>query len=114
MAVTTPERVRSIAKHLSALTDDELQIIIDDAYQEVKSLGIQEEYEERLNRYLAAHLGSLNIRQTQSESVGPMRKDYSTQSINNNTGLSATPYGQEYERLKNRLTAKSRINLTVI
>ncbi|KZM54915.1 hypothetical protein A3Q35_13225 [Aeribacillus pallidus] len=114
MAVTTPDRVRSIAKHLSALTDDQLQIIIEDAYQEVKSLGIKKEYEERLSRYLAAHLGSLNIRQTQSESVGPMRKDYSTQSINNNTGLSATPYGQEYERLKNRLTAKSRINLTVI
>lgn len=114
MASTTPERVRSIAKHLSSLNDDELQIIIDDAYQEVKSLGINEEYEERLTRYLAAHLGSLNVRQTQSESVGPMRKDYSTQSINNNTWLSATPYGQEYERLKNRLTAKSRINLTVI
>lgn len=114
MASTTPERVRAIAKHLSPLTDDQLQIIIDDAYQEVKSLGVKEEYEERLSRYLAAHLGSLNIRQTQSESVGPMRKSYSTQSIDNNTGLNVTPYGQEYERLKNRLTAKSRINLTVI
>lgn len=114
MVATSPERVRAIAKHLSSLTDDQMQIIIDDAYQEVKSLGVKEEYEERLTRYLAAHLGSLNIRQTQVESVGPMRKSYSTQSIDNNTGLQVTPYGQEYERLKNRLTAKSRINLTVI
>ncbi|MGG1291377.1 DUF4054 domain-containing protein [Bacillus smithii] len=114
MVATSPERVRAIAKHLSSLTDDQLQIIIDDAYQEVKSLGVKEEYEERLTRYLAAHLGSLNIRQTQSESIGTMRKSYSTQSIDNNTGLNVTPYGQEYERLKNRLTAKSRINLTVI
>lgn len=112
MASTTPDRVRSIAKHLSSLTDDQLQIIIDDAYQEVKSLGIQEEYEERLTRYLSAHLASLNVRQTQSESVGPMRKDYTTQSISANTGLSSTPYGQEYSRLVKKY--KPKINLTVI
>ncbi|MED4933998.1 DUF4054 domain-containing protein [Heyndrickxia coagulans] len=114
MAPTTPERVRAIAKHLSSITDDQLQVYIDDAYQEVKELEVKDAYVERLTRYLAAHLASLNVRQTQSESVGPMRKSYSTQSVDNNTGLQVTPYGQEYERLKNKLTAKSRINLTVI
>lgn len=111
MANTDVARVRSIAKHLTTLSDDQLQVFIDDAYQEVTDLKVKEEYVEKLTRYLAAHLASLNVRQTQSESVGPMRKTYTTQSINNNTGLGSTPYGQEYDRLVRKY--KPKINLAV-
>ncbi|UZH06394.1 DUF4054 domain-containing protein [Heyndrickxia coagulans] len=109
---TTPDRVRAIAKHLTTLTDDQLQVYIDDAYQEVADLNVNGKYVEKLVRYLAAHLASLNVRQTQSESVGPMRKDYATQSISANTGLCSTSYGQEYSRLVKKY--KPKINLTVI
>lgn len=110
--LTTPEKVKSIAKHLSSLSDDQVLLLIEDATLEVSELPVKDVYKEKLTRYLAAHLGSLNIRQTQSESVGPMRKNYSTQSINSNTGLGATSYGQEYERLLKKYNPK--VNLMVI
>lgn len=114
MANTSSGRVKSIAKHLKVMSDEDLEVFIDDAYQEVKTLGIKESDEERLTRYLAAHLASLDIRQTQSESVGPMKKTYTIQSIDTNKGLSSTPYGQEYDRLMRKLTGRSSLKLTVI
>lgn len=113
MAKTTPEKVRSIAKHLASLSDDELNIVIDDAYMEVKGLKIKEEYEERLNRYLAAHLASLNIRQAVSERVGDLSKTYAESEQSVGKGLESTPYGQEYKRLL-ALYGRPKLNLTVI
>lgn len=110
---TTPGRVRSIAKHLSTLSDDDLQILIDDAFQEVNALGVKVEYEEKLSRYLAAHYGSLNVRQTQSETVGPIKRSYTSGNIDDRKGLDSTPYGQEYARLVKKYSRKS-INLMVL
>ena len=112
MAATTPEKIRAIAKHLSGLADEQLKLYIDDAFQEVKDLHIHEQYIEKLTRYLAAHLASINVRQTQSESVGPMRKTFTTQTIDSNTGLNSTPYGQEFSRLVKKY--KPKINLVVV
>jgi hypothetical protein len=111
---TTVERVRSIAKHLSSLPDDDLQVSIDDAYQEVKDRHVPSQYFERLNRYLAAHFASLNVRRAQSERVGPTQRSYSNSQLDTNKGLDATPYGQEYKRLLKRIDGSGGLNLVVI
>lgn len=111
MAKTTPERVRAIAKHLVALSDDELNVVIDDAFMEVQTHKVKEANDERLNRYLAAHLGSLNVRQSSSEKVADLSMTY--ESHFSGKGLELTPYGQEYKRLLVQY-AKPKLNLTVI
>lgn len=112
MAKTEPAKVRAIAKHLKQMTDEELSVVIDDAYGEVKVMQVKEQHEERLSRYLAAHLASLNIRRAQSEKVADLAKTYAQQS-ETSTGLGATQYGQEYERLL-KLYIRPSLKLTVI
>jgi hypothetical protein len=114
---TTPVRVKSIAKHLNIMSDEDLQIFIDDAYQEVLTTGAKEEYHERLTRYLAAHMASINVRQANEESVGPLTKIYNLSRASGETGKGAfmlTPYGEEYDRLMRRVTGRGRLNLTVV
>lgn len=111
--LTTVEKVKAIAKHLSSLTDEQVLLLIDDASLEVSELKVKDEYKEKLTRYLAAHYGSLNIRQTQSETVGPIRRSFTSSSVDQNKGLDSTPYGQEYARLIKKYSPK-RINLMVI
>lgn len=111
--LTTAERVKAIAKHLSALTDAQVDVLIEDASAEVAALPVKEEYKERLARYLAAHYGSLNIRQAQSETVGPLKRSYTTDSIDRSKGLDGTSYGQEYLRLL-KLYSPKKLHLTVL
>lgn len=114
----TPARVRSIAKHLSSMSDDDLQVFIEDAYQEiVDTTGVKSIYYERLTRWLAAHYASLNIRQANVERVGPVQRQYNLSRTGGETGkpgIQSTPYGLEYDRLMKRLTGRGRLNLTVI
>lgn len=100
MIETTPKRIRAIAKHLHGMDDDSLQIYIDDAKMEVASLNVPGRYHERLQRYLAAHLASLNIQRASSKTVSDLSISY-----NNTTGLGldATEYGQEYKRLLRKI-----------
>ena len=111
--LTTPDKVKAIAKHLSSLTDEQVLLLIEDASLEVSELKIDEKYKEKLTRYLAAHYGSLNVRQTQSETVGPVKRSYTSGQIDTRLGLDATPYGQEYSRLLQKYSPK-KINLMVI
>lgn len=111
--LTTPDKVKSIAKHLSSLTDDQVLLLINDATLEVEELNIDQKYKEKLTRYLSAHYGSINIRQTQSETVGPVKRSYTSASIDARKGFDATPYGQEYARLLKKYSHK-KVNLMVI
>lgn len=111
--LTTSEKVKSIAKHLSSLTDDQVLLLIEDATLEVEQLKVDQKYKEKLTRYLAAHYGSLNARQTQSETVGPVKRSYTSGSIDNRKGLETTPYGQEYQRLA-KLYSPKKLNLMVL
>lgn len=114
----TLDRVRSIAKHLRQMSDVDLQVSIDDAYQEViDTTGVNPNYYERLSRWLAAHYASLNQRQANVERVGPITREYNLSRSGGETGASgvqSTPYGLEYLRLMRRLTGRGRLNLTVI
>ncbi|MFT8928524.1 MAG: DUF4054 domain-containing protein [Sporolactobacillus sp.] len=111
---TTVARVRSIAKHLSSMSDDDLQVSIDDAYQEVTDRSVPSQYIERLTRYLAAHFASLNVRQSESERVGPMQRTFANRQMNDSKGLDMTTYGQEYKRLLKRIDGSNGLNLVVI
>lgn len=111
--LTTVENVKAIAKHLSSLTDDQVLLLIEDASFEVSELKVKDKYKERLARYLAAHYGSFNIRQTQSETVGPIKRTFTSGSVDNRKGLESTVYGQEYQRLL-KLYSDKKVNLTVI
>lgn len=110
--LTTPDKVRAIAKHLSSLTDEQVLILIDDASLEVSELPVKDKYKERMARYLAAHYGSLNVRQTQSETVGPLKKSYTSDAIDRSKGLEGTSFGQEYARLL-LLYSPKKLNLAV-
>lgn len=114
----TPVRVRSIAKHLSSMSDDDLQVFIDDAYFEVTTTtGAKPIYYELLSRWLAAHLASLNVRQANVERVGPVQREYNLSRTGGETGangVQSTPYGLQYQKLMKRLTGRGRLNLTVI
>lgn len=111
--LTTPDKVKSIAKHLSSLSDEQVLLLIEDASLEVSDLKVDNKYKEKLTRYLAAHYGSINIRQTQSETVGPIKRSYTSGNIDDRKGLDSTPYGQEYARLVKKYSPKS-INLLVL
>lgn len=111
--LTTPEKVKSIAKHLEPLTDTQVLLLIEDATLEVEELKVDQKYKEKLTRYLSAHYGSLSERQAQSETVGPIKRTFTSSAIETSKGLDATPFGQEYQRLL-KLYQPKKINLTVI
>jgi len=100
MSNTTPERVKAIAAHLKSMPDETIQIYIDDAVVEVSELNVPGKYHERLQRYLAAHLASLNVRRATSKTVSDMSISYSSTT---GAGLDTTEYGQEYKRLLRKL-----------
>ncbi|MFC2948538.1 DUF4054 domain-containing protein [Virgibacillus sediminis] len=108
-SLTTAARVKSIASHLKAVSNEDMDVYIEDASQEVSSSPIKEEYRERATRYLAAHMASLNVRQAQNQKVGEISQTFTT---TGGAGIDSTPYGQEYDRILKK--SKPLLNLTVI
>ncbi|MBC8844981.1 DUF4054 domain-containing protein, partial [Escherichia coli] len=53
---TDVSKLKLTASSLASVSDDSLQVHIDDSYLEVQEKGFPEKFEERANRYLAAHL----------------------------------------------------------
>lgn len=96
MADTTVEKVLAIAPHLGDLPESTVQMYIDDAIEELSSTSLADS--ERAQRYLAAHLGTLNVRRATSEKVGDIKVDYPEGSADA-VGLNLTSYGREYARL---------------
>lgn len=110
---TTPEKVKAIAKHLAGMSNEDVQMYIDDAAIELPDYNIKKpQYEERLIRYFAAHLATLNVRRKTSEKVSDMSKTYEAQSAKEK-GLCSTEYGQEFERLLKRAQGPN-LPLTVV
>lgn len=117
--LTTLERVRMLSDEFTSISEERLTMYIEDASLEVSSLNVPELYQERLARYLTAHLASLSITKAQAvirEKVDVIERQYSEP--NKNMGLLATKYGQEYQRileeLEEQLKPKKTINLVVL
>ncbi|WP_346235725.1 DUF4054 domain-containing protein [Lysinibacillus telephonicus] len=108
--LTTPEKVRLMGKEFTSMTDEQLNIYIEDASLEVSSLSVPENQKERLTRYLAAHLASVNTKKVIREKVDVIERQYSDPGATE--GLLSTPYGQEYQRILKKLS--KTINLMVI
>lgn len=108
--LTTPERVRSMGKEFTSMTDDQLNMYIEDASLEVSYLSVPENQKERLTRYLAAHLATVNVKKVVREKVDVIERQYSDVGA---IGLESTPYGQEFQRILES-TQKKTINLMVI
>lgn len=119
MLLTSIERIRMLSDDFTSISDDRLTMYIEDASSEVSFLNVPEQYQERLTRYLAAHLAALSITSSQAvirEKVDVIERQYSDPS--KNFGLLATKYGQEYQRLFDELQdlikPKKGINLMVL
>lgn len=96
MNKTTVERVVAIAPHLVDLESTTVDIYIEDAVNELKGTSLADN--EKAQRYLAAHLGSLNIRRATSEKVESVSVSYDN-STGDGLGLNSTEYGQEFARI---------------
>ncbi|MFJ6210591.1 DUF4054 domain-containing protein [Lysinibacillus sp. NPDC092081] len=119
MPLTSIERIRMLSDEFTSVSDERLTMYIEDASLEVSSLNAPELYQERLTRYLAAHLAILSVSKDQTvirEKMDIIERQYSDPS--KNIGLLATRWGQEYQRildeLDEQLTPKKTINLLVM
>jgi len=97
MADTTVDRVLAIAPHLEELPSDTVQMYIDDAIGELSGTSLADD--ERAQRYLAAHYGTLNVRRSTSEKVENVQVDYDRGGNAEDVGLNLTTYGREYARI---------------
>ncbi|MEY9979693.1 DUF4054 domain-containing protein [Lysinibacillus sp. RC79] len=119
MLLTSMERIRMLSDEFTSISDERLTMYIGDASLEVSSLSAPEIYQERLARYLAAHLAILSVSKDQTvirEKIDVIERQYSDPS--KNIGLLATKFGQEYQRildeLEEVLKPKKSINLLVL
>lgn len=116
--LTTIERVRMLGDEFIEITAERLTMYIEDASLEVSSLHVPDEQQERLARYLSAHLAVVSqttARAVIREKLDVIERQYADTS--SFEGLLSTKYGQEYRRLLSDLEAfkksKKGINLMV-
>ncbi|EKL7559095.1 DUF4054 domain-containing protein, partial [Enterococcus faecalis] len=77
MTKSTVDNVRLTASELSGVSDDAIELFIDDAWIEVNNIFFKDDIKEKACRYLACHLAVLNNQNTKSEQVGSLKKEYS-------------------------------------
>ena len=73
---STIQNVRLIRSDLSKVSDDTIQLAIDDAWTEVQSRGFPAQYQEQACRYLAASLISREDDRVSLKQVGDLKKQY--------------------------------------
>lgn len=112
MAKTTVERLRLLGTEFVAMEGNSLELFIDDAYDEIIYEKVPERYEEKLNRYLAAHLAVMRTKNIKSEAVSSLKREYFEPK--GDDGLMSTVFGQEYARLLKELKGGSGLGLVVI
>ncbi|WP_251953231.1 DUF4054 domain-containing protein [Levilactobacillus brevis] len=73
---STIQNVRLIRSNLSKVSDDTIQLAIDDAWTEVQNRGFPAQYQEQACRYLAASLISREDDRVSLKQVGDLKKQY--------------------------------------
>ena len=100
MTKPTIEALRHSSDRLEKISDETLQIFIDDAFSEVECLGVPIEYHKRLTRYLALHEAIVSLGNNISkEAIGSLVKEY----FECKNDFQATIWGQRYLRWKDQL-----------
>ena len=100
MPLTTPERVKKTAKHLTKVDEEDINLAIEDAELDVERYRIKDEKKkERIVRYLACHYLTLNHRRPESHGASDVRVDFPQEGRADATGLDKTTYGQEAKRM---------------
>lgn len=114
MTKTTVEKLKLTAKELTSLSDDALEQYIEDAWLDVEKANFPEQFQDKANRYLAAHLATFADKDVKSEAVGSLKREYSEKDASL-LDLESTAYGQEYLRLLEEYGNGGRgMNLVVI
>ncbi|MCF8020871.1 MAG: DUF4054 domain-containing protein [Vallitaleaceae bacterium] len=96
MADTTIDKVLAIAPHLATLDSSTIQMLIDDAIFELEGTALADN--EKAQRYLVAHYGTITIRRPSDEKIAG-EIDVSYESNQKDFGTSITRYGQEFDRI---------------
>lgn len=95
---TTVDKVKLTAKELASLSNEAIQLFIDDSWVEITKRGFPEDIQEKACRYLACHYGVMNNQNIKAEQVGPLKREYSGYH-STFKDLNRSTYGQEYARL---------------
>lgn len=113
MAKSTVKKVRLTAAELTNVSDEAIELFIEDAWTEISTKNFPEEMREKACRFLACHLAVLNNQNTKSEQVGSLKKEYSG-FHSTFTDLKRTVYGQEYLRMLNDYVIRTGLSMVVI
>lgn len=98
MPQTTVSKVRSIASHLSKLSDQSIELYIEDAVIELEDWEYDDKYNEKMERYMAAHFATLDHpKPTTEQLTGTGMKNYPNRT--GKEGLQVTEYGKELLRI---------------
>lgn len=115
MADSTPQKVRAIAKHLNKVEEETLQMYIGDAKLELEKHKVHTKFQEKLQRYLAAHFATLDYRRPETQKIGDLQTSYKApDETTTSHGITGTEYGNEYERLLKIALGPRGINLVVV
>jgi len=106
MSDTTVSRVRDIASHLNELSDSQIEIYIADAELELPDSVIGTEFEEKAQRYLTAHLATIDVRRPKRENKLNLTVSYDSEESNEDV-LNTTKYGKEYKRVVQKVNSDS-------
>ncbi|CAJ1226656.1 DUF4054 domain-containing protein [Lactiplantibacillus xiangfangensis] len=102
---STSEKVRLIRTDLAKVSDETIDLAIDDAWIEVLGQGFPEQYQEQACRYLAASLISREDDRVSLKQVGDLKKQY-FKGIN--------PWADRYSYLLSKFSNGGGLKLVVV
>ena len=98
MPETTVDKVRGIASHLKKVSDTNIDTYISDAVLELEGYSYDDKYQEKLERYLAAHFATLDHPKPTSKDLDGLGS-HKYPDRTGKEGLKLTEYGQEVLRV---------------
>ncbi len=98
---TTVLRVKSLGEHINEMSDSQIQMYIEDAILELEMVNVPPKYEEKTQRYLAAHYATIQTRRAKSEDIDDIKVQYDSVK---GVDLNMTMYGREARRIIDNCT----------
>jgi len=98
-------KVRIMGNHLKKLTDEQIDMYLEDSEEELE-IYIPVSSQERALRNLVCHFATLNKRRVTEEKISDMQKKYGNSKSLKDGGFDSTEYGQEYLRISDKYKPK--------